>query len=192
MAIQRFNARTDDMSPASFSSMLDRFFNESLNVRKQIRDFTPSVDAYETEGSFEIEMALPGLKEDEVEVDFHDGRLTISGERRFQNEDKNKRYHMVESQYGSFSRSFQLPQNTNPENIEANFEDGVLHISVKKEEERSNRRQIQVKSQGKKAGGKQMQVSGGGEEKPTARANDSDGNAGKSEKEKSTKEKSMK
>jgi HSP20 family protein len=146
MAIQRFNERMDEMNQLSFSSMLDRFFNDSLNVRRQISDFTPHVDAYETKNSFEIEVVLPGLKEEEVNIDYQDGRLTISGERRFQNEDKSKRYHMLESHYGSFSRSFQLPPNTKPESIDADFENGVLHVSVKKEEQLQNRRKIEINS----------------------------------------------
>lgn len=178
MAIQRFNDRMEEQNQTSFSSMLDRFFNESLNVRRQIPDFTPQVDAYETETSFEIEVALPGLQEDEVNIDFQDGRLTISGERRLQKEDKNKRYHMVESQYGSFSRSFQLPLNTEPENIAAEFENGVLHVSVKKEEERKNRRKIEINSRknqsDNKAGAKKVAAAdnGSGSTQPKDSGND--------------------
>jgi HSP20 family protein len=193
MAIQRFNDRMDD-TPRSFSSMLDRFFNESLNVRRQISDFTPHVDAYETEDSFEIEVALPGMKEEEVNIDFHDGRLTISGERRLQNEDRNKRYHMVESQYGSFSRSFQLPHNTDPENIQADFEDGVLRVSVRKEEERPNRRQIQINSRRNNTGagnteGQGTQATDSSNDTPEAKLADTGGGENKTTKAKSKKAK---
>ncbi|GAA4310001.1 Hsp20/alpha crystallin family protein [Nibribacter koreensis] len=151
MAIQRFNSGFDDMMPQSFSTMLDRFFQDSVSNRERMNRFTPQVDTCETEKGFEIEVSLPGLKKEDISLDFQQGRLTISGERQFNQEKKEKRYHMVESQYGSFSRSFQLPDVVDPKNIEAVFENGVLRVTVPKDEQKTSRHRIEVR-EGNNAG----------------------------------------
>jgi len=145
MAIQKYQDPFFDMMPTTFSTMLDRFFNDSLASRGRVSSFSPQVDAYETEQGYQIEAALPGLKRDDIKVDFHQGRLTISGERSFQNEQNQRRYHVVESSYGSFQRSFQLPETVDPSRIEASFEDGVLRVTVPKNEQKTMRHQIQVR-----------------------------------------------
>lgn len=145
MAIQKYHNPFEDMMPQSFTTMLDRFFNDTLHTRSMLPNFNPKVDTSETENSYEIEVSLPGLKKDEIQVDFHNGRLTISGERRMSDEKKNKKFHLMESQYGSFTRSFTLPDTVNTQDIEASFEDGILKITVPKET-RKNRQQIQIKT----------------------------------------------
>lgn len=157
MAIQKYQDSFGDMMPQSFSTMLDRFFQDSMAGRDRVSTFSPQVDAYETDKGYQIEVALPGLKREEVKVDFQQGRLTISGERRFKNERNDRRYHIVESSYGSFQRSFQLPDTVEPRHIQANFEDGVLRVAVPKDEEKTMRHQIQV--QGTQAGGGPGQLS---------------------------------
>jgi HSP20 family protein len=152
MAIQKYQDSFSDMMPSSFSSMLDRFFTDSLATRGRVNSFSPQVDAYETEQGYQIEAALPGMKREDIKVDFHQGRLTISGERHFQNEQNQRRYHMVESSYGSFQRTFQLPDTVDPSNIEASFENGVLHIMVPKDQQKTMRHQIQVRG-GQNEGG---------------------------------------
>ena len=153
MAIQKFrNPLTDENQSSNFSSMLDRFFNESVNSRGSMATFTPHVDTSETEQNYEIEVSLPGLKKDDIQVDFHDGRLTITGERRFTDEKKSKKYHLIESQYGSFTRSFYLPDTINAEGIEADYDDGVLKITVPKDARRSSRQQIPIKGAAQKGG----------------------------------------
>ncbi|MBJ6107943.1 Hsp20/alpha crystallin family protein [Hymenobacter sp. BT523] len=144
MAIQKYQDSFGDMMPQSFSSMLDRFFQDSMAGRGRVSAFSPQVDAYETEKGYEIEVALPGLKREDIKVDFHQGRLTVSGERQFKSEQNDRRYHIVESSYGSFNRSFQLPDTVEPRQIQATFEDGVLRVTVPKNEEKTMRHQIQV------------------------------------------------
>ncbi|MCC3154210.1 Hsp20/alpha crystallin family protein [Hymenobacter sp. BT770] len=151
MAIQKYQDSFGDIMPQSFSTMLDRFFQDSVAGRGRVNAFSPQVDAYETDKGYQIDVALPGLKRDDVKVDFQQGRLTISGERQFKNEQNDRRYHIVESSYGSFQRSFQLPDTIEPRQIQASFEDGVLHVTVPKDEEKTMRHQIQI--QGAQAGG---------------------------------------
>lgn len=145
MSIQKFQDSFSDMASSNFSTMLDRFFNDSLASRGRVNSFSPHVDAYETEKSYEIEAALPGMKREDIKVDFHQGRLTIAGERQFRNEQNQRRYHMVESSFGSFQRSFQLPDTVDASGIQASFEDGMLRVSVPKDEQKTMRHQIQIK-----------------------------------------------
>ncbi|WP_157530751.1 Hsp20/alpha crystallin family protein [Hymenobacter norwichensis] len=161
MAIQKYQDSFSELSSSSFSSMLDRFFNDSLASRGRVNLFSPHADAYETEKSYEIEVALPGLKRDDIKVDFHQGRLSVSGERHFQREQQDqRRYHVVESTYGSFSRSFQLPDTVDAGRIEAAFEDGMLRVTVPKDEQKTRRHQIEVRgSHNTNSGNSQGQMS---------------------------------
>lgn len=162
MALSRYNGMQDNM-PNSFSSMLDRFFNESVNTRT-LSDFTPHVDASETEKGFEIQLALPGVKPEDIHIDFQEGKLTISGERKFDRKEDGRRYHMVETQYGSFSRSFYLPDKIDPDKITAHFENGVLLVNVPKDEHKTMKRQINISSASGGSKGKEKAV----EQKATA------------------------
>ncbi|MCC9165909.1 Hsp20/alpha crystallin family protein [Pontibacter harenae] len=144
MALNRYNGMQDVM-PNTFSSMLDRFFNESVNSRN-FAGFTPHVDACETEEGFEIELALPGVKKEDISIDFQEGKLTISGERKLEKKEEGRRYHMLETQYGSFSRSFYLPDKVNPDQISAQLDNGVLLVTVPKDENKTKKRQISISS----------------------------------------------
>src|SRR5690606_5594019 len=123
-----------------------RFFNESVNT-KGLRSFTPHVDACETDKGYEIEVALPGIRKEDVAIDYQEGRLSISGERRFEkSEGDGRRYQMLETQYGSFNRTFYLPDNVNPDQIKAKLEDGILHVTVPKDVKKTMKRQISIAS----------------------------------------------
>lgn len=143
MTLSRFNPEIGALKPDSFSSLLDRFFNETVNSSK-LAGFTPRVDVWETENGYSFEMALPGLREDDIQIGFQEGRLTISGERKFEKEENRQRFHLLETQYGAFSRTFNLPDNVNPEKIEAQFEEGILKINVPKDEKKIQKHQIKV------------------------------------------------
>src|SRR3981189_1956761 len=107
MSIIRYNA--NDFVPTSFSNLISGFFNESL-ARTGGSTFVPSVDIAENEKSYELHIAAPGMKKDDFKVELKDNVLTVSGERKFSNEKKDKNFHSIETQYGSFSRSFTLPE----------------------------------------------------------------------------------
>lgn len=155
MAIQQYQDSFSGMGQSPFSSMLDRFFNDTVASRGRLSSFSPQVDAYETERGYQIEAALPGIKREDIKVDFQQGRLTISGERQFKNEQNDRRYHLVESSYGSFQRSFQLPDSVSPDQIEATFEDGVLRVMVPKDTQKTMRHQIDIRG-GQSIGSGQM------------------------------------
>jgi HSP20 family protein len=93
---------------------------------------TPSTDIVESDKEIEITAEIPGLEEKDVEVNFADGILTIKGEKKAENEEKDKNYRVFERSYGSFSRSLPLPPGIDPNAIKASISNGVLKVTVPK------------------------------------------------------------
>jgi HSP20 family protein len=141
MSIIRYNPT--DFVPASFSSIVDRFFNESL-ARTGGSIFTPKVDVIESETSFEVHLAVPGMNKEDFKIEVNDNYLTVSGERKFTNEKKEKNYHSVETQFGSFSRSFTLPENVDGTKINAKYNNGILELVIPKDEKKVLKQVIKV------------------------------------------------
>ena len=92
----------------------------------------PAVDIVEKENAFEITAELPGMDESNIDVKFSDGTLTIKGEKRDEKEEKKKDYYLSERRYGSFQRSFGVPDGVDADKIEANFKNGVLTVTLPK------------------------------------------------------------
>jgi len=92
----------------------------------------PVVDVAETDKSYEITAELPGLDEKNVEVNVADGGITIKGEKKEETEEKQKDYYVSERRYGSFQRSFTLPEGVDADKIEATFKNGVLKLTLPK------------------------------------------------------------
>ncbi len=113
---------------------MDEFFNDV--VRNNRDSFVPGIDISETDNQFQITAELPGMNKDDIEISLDNGRLSISGERKFEKEEEGKKFHRVETRYGSFNRSFQLPDNVDEESIQATYENGLLNISIDKAEDK--------------------------------------------------------
>jgi HSP20 family protein len=115
----------------------DRFFDSDL-MRKQT---VPAVNVKETDQGFEIELAAPGLTKDDFKISVENRVLSISTEKRDEHEEKRQNgYTRREFSYTSFNRSFALPDNVNEEEVDANYKDGVLKLSLKKVQEKQNKR----------------------------------------------------
>lgn len=97
-----------------------------------VADWAPVVDISEDANEYLIKAELPGLKREEVKVTVEDGVLSISGERKVEKEEKNKKFHRVERAYGSFVRSFSLPDGSDSTKVNAEFKDGVLNVRLAK------------------------------------------------------------
>ncbi len=97
-------------------------------------DWIPMVDISETEGEYLIKAELPEVKKEDVKVTVEDGVLTLQGERRQEKEEKGKKYHRVERSYGSFIRSFTLPESVDEGGVKAEYKDGVLNLHLPKTE----------------------------------------------------------
>lgn len=102
--------------------------------------WSPRVDIFENKDSLVLEAELPGLKRDEFELSFENNVLTLSGERKFEKRTDEDNYHRVERAYGSFARSFTLPQTVTAEGAKAEFSNGILHVSLPKREETKARK----------------------------------------------------
>jgi HSP20 family protein len=106
----------------------DRFFDSDWLKKMNV----PAVNVKETDKTFELEVAAPGLRKKDFNILAEDGILTVSSEKKEEKEQKEKDYTRKEFEYSSFSRSFSLPQNANEEDIKAAYEDGVLKLSIAK------------------------------------------------------------
>jgi HSP20 family protein len=145
MSIIRYNAGLNDFVPASFSTLIDRFFNESVSrAGGSAYSFVPRVDVFEDEKAFEIHVAVPGVNKEDFKLDLNDNLLTVSGERKYTKERKENNFHTVETQYGTFQRSFSLPENVASDQIQARYNNGVLEISVPKDEKKALKTTIKV------------------------------------------------
>lgn len=99
-----------------------------------LAEWAPLIDVSEDDKEYVIKAELPEVKREEVKVNVKDGVLSISGERKFEKEEKGKKYHRIERSYGSFLRSFTVPEGTNPDKVTAEFKDGVLKVHLPKDE----------------------------------------------------------
>ncbi|ADV84699.1 Hsp20/alpha crystallin family protein [Terriglobus saanensis] len=104
---------------------------ESLNSGS----FTPPVDIYEDPQKLALRIEVPGIRPEDVDIRVENTTLTVRGERKFATEDKEENFHRVERRYGSFVRSFTLPQTLDTEQIKANYEHGVLTLELPKKPE---------------------------------------------------------
>jgi len=95
-------------------------------------DFRPTVNTRDEEDAYYLDVDLPGVKKEDIAIDVDDNVLTISGKREVKEEHQENDYYKVESMYGSFSRSFTLPEDVDEQNIEASSKDGVLEITLAK------------------------------------------------------------
>jgi HSP20 family protein len=145
MNLIRYNSALNDFVPTSFSNLIDRFFNESLaRTGGSAYSFVPRVDVIETEKAFEIHMAVPGMNKEDFNIDLKDNYLNVSGERKFTNEKKEKNFYSIETQYGAFSRSFSLPEHVDTGKISATYVNGILEITVPKDEKKALKTTIKV------------------------------------------------
>ena len=126
----------------TLQSEMNRLFSTFFegNGETGARRWAPAMDVVEAEDHLVLEADLPGLSEDDVNIEVRDNVLTISGERRTEREDSRRGYHRVERAFGSFARSLTLPDGIDPDRIEASFDRGVLSVKIPKPKERKPHR----------------------------------------------------
>lgn len=131
-----------------FPSLLDEIFRPDWNGGVQNLTTTmPAVNIKENETSYMLEFYAPGLKKEDFNIEVDQKTLIISSEKHTENENNNEKYSLKEFSYTSFKRTFNLPESVDFETIEANYEDGVLNVTLPKREEalRKSRRLIEIK-----------------------------------------------
>jgi HSP20 family protein len=137
-----------------FSTNLTRGFGEEGIGRGA---WNPSVDIYENKEQIVLEAELPGMNRDDFELSVENNVITLRGERQFEKKDDTDNYHRVERSYGSFTRSFTLPQTVSAEGATAEYRNGVLRVTLPKREETKARR-IQIGGEGSETSGKTIEA----------------------------------
>jgi HSP20 family protein len=131
---------------SSLQTEMNRLFNTVFDAPATqgnggtMRRWVPAMDLLETADHFVLRADLPGMTQDDVNIELEDSTLTVSGERKSEHEDKQEGFYRVERAFGSFSRSLTLPKGIDADAVNANFENGVLEIRIPKPEERKPRR----------------------------------------------------
>lgn len=113
---------------------IDRLFDDAFTGRGGGANWNPAVDIQETSSELRLDIELPGIRQEDVELEVENGILSVRGQKSAERKDEGEegRYHLVERSYGSFFRSFQLPQGVDDQQIQAEFENGVLRIRIPK------------------------------------------------------------
>ena len=129
-------AREISSLQTELNRVFDGFFGGRGNGSGRTRRWVPAMDLAENEDKLVLRADLPGVAEDDVEIEISDGVLTVAGERKDQYEKKTEGYHRVERAYGKFSRSLTLPDGIDADKVQAEFDNGVLDVTIPKPEER--------------------------------------------------------
>jgi len=133
---------------STLQDRMNRLFRESYNDAGQDESlstsrFAPAVDVYEDEHKVTLKIEVPGIEEKDIDVRVENSTLTVQGERKIEREEKEENYRRVERQYGTFTRTFTLPQTVDTENVSASYDKGMLKISLPKKAE-AKPKQIKV------------------------------------------------
>ncbi|MBU1095695.1 MAG: heat-shock protein [Ignavibacteriae bacterium HGW-Ignavibacteriae-2] len=150
MTLVKWNPSRDLLNIERDFNRLFKSFNERFGTRRKLEDdyenasWAPLADIIEKEDFYLLKADIPGLTKDDVKVSYTNGVLSISGERKEENESKDSNYYKIERSYGKFFRSFTLPEGIDENNINAEFKDGTLSIKVPKSE-KAKPKQIEVK-----------------------------------------------
>jgi HSP20 family protein len=127
--------------PFTLQNLFENVFDAPSPTRSgALRRWMPAMDLVEGEDNFVLRADLPGLTQDDIKIEFEGRTLTVSGERKAENEVKKDGYVRVERAFGSFSRSLTLPQGVDPEAVSASFDNGVLEVTIPKPEAHKPRR----------------------------------------------------
>lgn len=151
MAITRWDPFRDVLSLQNRMNSLFQDFNRTQGDNDLVSTaaFVPPVDIYEDEHRIVLKLEVPGMKENELDIQLENNVLTVKGERKFEKEEKEENFHRIERRYGSFYRSFTVPNTVNTENVRAGYDAGVLRIELEKRAE-AKPKQIKVEIGGNK------------------------------------------
>jgi HSP20 family protein len=144
MLAKRYEPFNDIRKSFDLVNAIMNSMTEERNSNEDI-DFRPLVNTREADERYHIEVELPGVKKENVDINVDGNVLKISGERNVREEVKDEDYHKVESRYGLFSRAFTLPEKVDISNIEAEFVNGILEITIPKLKVDESTKKIEIK-----------------------------------------------
>jgi HSP20 family protein len=113
-----------------FQDTVNRLFSDQTTTRP----WAPSVDIFETDNELVLKADIPGVAQKDIDIQLENGTLSLKGERKFERDEKNKGFHRQERSYGSFVRYFTVPDTIDSENVKADFQSGVLTVTLPKKE----------------------------------------------------------
>ncbi|ALD20090.1 Hsp20/alpha crystallin family protein [Hymenobacter sp. DG25A] len=147
MATLLYNTLPTRRSPRAFNTVLNELLREGLQPQdKPATSFVPQADILESEQGFELHLALPGVAKEDVKIDFQEGRLVISGERKIPvSEENGPKFRRVETGFGTFSRMFRLPETVDVTGIDAQLADGLLRVMLPFDSKKVTKHQIEVR-----------------------------------------------
>jgi HSP20 family protein len=154
MALSPFRGFYDMQSEMNrvFDEMFGSLGRSGRQQGDQLSQWAPALDVLQEDGDIVVRAELPGVKQEDVDITFHNGVLTISGERKAEEEREGSGYYVRERRYGSFRRSMTLPQGTDEGKISARFEDGVLEVRVAGAAAVHEPKRIQIEDSGDQEG----------------------------------------
>ena len=130
MAITLWRHRRPFEGLARWIDDLDTWFDNDFFTKPFEMKWTPAVDIEEKDGKYMVKADLPGLNKGDIHLELHDGYLTLKGERKSEHEEKKEDYRRIERTYGSFQRTFSVPEGVTEKDIKAKYHDGVLELTI--------------------------------------------------------------
>lgn len=151
------DVRREDDSVLALRNEIDRvfddFFNRPFGLQpwfdnefRSLENFSPNTDISENDKEIRVTLELPGMDADDIDIELHDDYLTIRGEKKSENEEKDEHFHRIERSYGSFHRTVPLPSEIKSDNIDAKFKNGVLNIKLPKVKSGKSSKRIEIAS----------------------------------------------
>ncbi len=141
MALIRWEpARELGTLQSEMNRLFNTFFDTPAQPHNGGRGWIPAMDLVETDSDFVLRADLPGLSEDDVNIELEDNVLTVSGERKAEHEERKEGYYRIERTSGAFRRTLTLPEGVDPASVKASFDRGVLEVRIPKPEQRKPRR----------------------------------------------------
>lgn len=147
MAITRWDPFREVATLQNRLNSLFQEYNRAEGESVSTAAFIPPVDIYEDEHKIVLKLEVPGMKQEDLDIQLENNTLTVRGERKFEQEEKQENFHRIERRYGSFFRSFTVPNTVNTEDVKADYDAGVLSIQLaKKAEAKPKQIKVQVGS----------------------------------------------
>jgi HSP20 family protein len=143
MPITRWDPFRDVVTLQNRLNSLFQDYNRGEGEPVAAASFIPPVDIYEDDRQIVLKLEVPGMKQEDLDIQLENNNLTVRGERKFENEEKEENFHRIERRYGSFYRAFTIPNTVNADSVKADYDAGVLRIQLEKRPE-AKPKQIKV------------------------------------------------
>lgn len=144
MTLVRYNKNRSQF-PTTVNGLMDKFFNDVSFDNTQEDNFSPRVDVVESDKLFELHFAVPGFDKKSFSIDVEENVLAVSGERLLQDLKEDRKFTSIQTQYGSFKRTFKLPDTVDRTKMDADYVDGILKITLPKDEVKVMKTTIKIK-----------------------------------------------